>query len=78
MCKAKVSERRERKVRESDKITINIRHNQHLRLRKTLLQVIEVDGVVKRHEPDVCTRISGQSETEKHIQASSYLRGGCE
>lgn len=75
MCKAKISEHRERKVRESDRITINIRYHEHLRLRKTLLQVIEVDGAVKRHKPDACTCISGQPETETHT--SLVISEGC-
>ena len=42
-------------------LTVDIRHDQHLRLREALLQVEEVYRRVERHEADLCATVAGQT-----------------
>lgn len=44
-------------------LTFDVRHDQHLGLRKSLLEVVEVDGAVEGDEADLCPRITRKPET---------------
>lgn len=46
-------------------LTFNVRHNEHLRLGKSLLEVVEVDGAVKGDEAYLCPRVSRKPRTQK-------------
>ena len=42
-------------------LTVDIRHDQHLRLREALLQVEEVYRRVERHEAYLCATVAGKT-----------------
>lgn len=45
-------------------LTFNVRDNEHLRLGKSLLEVVEVDGAVKGDEAYLCPRVSRKPRTQ--------------
>ena len=45
------------------RLTFDVRHNEHLRLRKSLLEVVEMDGAVKGDEAYFCPRVSRKPRT---------------
>lgn len=51
-------------------LTFDVRHDQHLGLRKSLLEVVEVDGAVEGDEADLCPRVSRKPETLTRCKTS--------
>lgn len=43
-----------------EQLTIDVWHDEHLRLRKSFLEVVEMDGAVKRDEADFRPSVSGK------------------
>lgn len=47
-------------------LTFDVRHDEHLRLGKPLLEVVEVDGAVKGDEAYLCSRVSRKPMRHTH------------
>lgn len=49
-------------------LTFDVRHDEHLRLGKPLLEVVEVDGAVKGDEAYLCSRVSRKPMRHTHTR----------
>jgi len=63
------------------RLTFDVGHNEHLRLRKSLLEVVEVDGAVEGDEAHLRPGVSGKPAADrrtcyKKINVFVYFAGG--
>lgn len=49
-------------------LTFNVRNNEHLRLRKALLEIVKMDGAVEGDEAYLCPGVSRKPREGKQIR----------